>query len=297
LFHYEDDALSPEARWFLWQWERYKGLNEPIELPVRALLAEFKIPLRQGQTTLLELKKAGVIEAIPVAKGRGRPSYRYRVAPWLLTTLQELSNAVPSSSSIIEHISQCDEFTNSITFNTSLQGLAEAAYVTGSTDASKSYEETSFDREPSLLESSKEQAGKDKEHVSVSYPNLFQSHLRKGKLTLANRWLLMVLLARSKTLGVVTDLSFTTLQGLTGMSKNSLQSQLKKAKAMGVIAYHQPGHPGNLLGVSMTSIYQLNLAHSLFGRPESEAVAIYLLPPSLSKNHTDLFHGMIDALM
>ncbi|WP_193091303.1 hypothetical protein [Halomonas colorata] len=290
LFYYEDMQLPIEARWFLWQWERHTGLHASIEATVNALLAQLKMPLRQGQKTLLELKKAGVIEAIPVAKGRGRPSYRYRVAPTLLATLKALPNEEISLSDRIEYISHYDPLAVSVPAKAPSQNVAKV------TVSSASHEEASAHAESSSPEPSGDDKEKTKLPLSVRQPNLHHSHRRKEQLTRANRLVLMVLLARSEVPGIVTDLSLITLQRLTGMSTSQLAGQLKKLKTLGIIAYHQPGQAGMLLGKRMTSIYLLNLAHPLLGNPESNVVALYFPTPSRNVG-TELNHGLIDALM
>lgn len=276
LFYYEDIQLPAEARWFLWQWERYTGLHTPIDATVNDLLARLKMPLRQGQKTLLELKKAGVVEAIPVAKGRGRPSYRYSVASTLLATLKALPNEEPPLSDLIEYISQYEPLTVSVSTKAPSQDVEKA--------------------KASLQGPSENDKEQKKLPLSVREPNLNHSHRRKKQLTRANRWVVMVLLAHSEVPGIVTDLSHITLQRLTGMSTSQLAGQLKKLKKFGVIAYHQPGQAGKLLGKRMTSIYSLNLAHPLLGKPEINAVSLYFPTPS-ENLATELNHGLIDALM
>ncbi|RUR34071.1 hypothetical protein ELY33_02300 [Vreelandella andesensis] len=292
LFYYEDINLPIEARWFLWQWERYTGLHAPIDGTVRALLTHLKMPLRQGQKTLLRLKNEGVIEAIPVAKGRGRPSYRYRVSPTLLSTLKALPNEEPSLSDRIDYISQYDPLA------VSLPAKASSKYVAKVTASSAGHEETSTHAESSSQGSTGEYGEKTKIPLSVRQPNLHHSHRRKEQLTRANRWVLMVLLARSEVLGILTDMGLITLQRLTGMSSSQLAGQLKKLKTLGVIAHHQPGQAGKLLGKRMTSIYVLGLSHPLLGKPESNSVKLIFPTPPPSKNAaTELNHGLIDALM
>ena len=290
LFYYEDVQLPTEARWFLWQWERYTGLHTPINATVNALLAQLKMPLRQGQKTLLELKKEGVIEATRVAKGRGRPSYRYRVAPTLLATLEALPNEEPSLSDRIEYISQYDPLAVSVPAKSSSKDVTKA------TASSADHEEASDHAESSSQGSTGDDGGKTKLPLSIRQPNLHHSHRRKEQLTRANRWVLMVLLARSEVPGILADMGLITLQRLTGMSSSQLAGQLKKLKTLGVIAYHQPGQAGKLLGKRMTSIYLINLAHPLLEKRESNAVSLYFPTPSMNVA-TELNHGLIDALM
>ncbi|WP_417420714.1 hypothetical protein [Halomonas sp.] len=291
LFYYEDAQLTTESRWFLWQWERYIGLHAPINATVNSLLAQLKMPLFQGQKTLLDLKKTGVIEATPITKGRGRPSYRYHIEPTLLATLKALPNEEPSLSDRIDYISQYDPLAVSVPAKVSSKDVAKV------TASSAGYEEPSAHEEPSSQEATGDDGEQTKLPLSVRQPNLHHSHRRKEQLTRANRWVLMVLLARSEVPGILTDMSLITLQRLTGMSSSQLAGQLKKLKALGVIAYHQPGQAGKLLGKRMTSIYSLDLANPLLGKPESNAVKLIFPTPPRKSVATELNHGLIDALI
>lgn len=286
LFYYEDTNLSAEARWFLWQWEYHIGLYEPIEGTVKAVLSHLKMPLRQGQKTLLELKNAGVVYAAPITRGRGRPSYRYSIAQMLLSTLQGLPNEAPLSTEYIEHISQYDPLPVGGPAREADQGIANVGACSVDHKAIT----------PSSLTQQESDEEQTKVPLSVRQPNLHHSHQRKEQLTRTNRWLLLVLLARSDMPGIVTDLSNIKLQRILGMSTNQLTSQLRKLQKLGVMAHYQPGQAGKLLGKRMTSIYQLDLSHPLLGHPDKVSTSLYY---PLSRTHiaTELNYGIIDALM
>lgn len=83
---------------------------------------------------------------------------------------------------------------------------------------------------------------------------------RKETLTLANSWLVAVLLAHMDSAGQVTTLSYVDLMALTGMSRSRIQSQIKKLSVMGML-HHQPGSMRAVMGTRPCSIFTLSLHH------------------------------------
>ncbi|WP_447554697.1 hypothetical protein [Vreelandella sp. EE22] len=290
LFYFESTDLTSEARWFLWQWERRIGLHKPFDGTVKDLLSHLKMSVKQGQKTLLEMKKNGVIETASVIKKVGRPSYRYCIAKTMLETLKNLRSEAPLLSDFIEHISEYDPPVAGDTGNERDQDKANSVSLsvyneTALIDSTLLFNKTSDENEKII-----------KLPLPIRQPNLYHSHQRKERLTQSNRWLLLVMLARSEVPGIVTNLSNAKLQRLTGMTANQLASQIKKLKTLGIILDHQTGQAGKVLGERMISIYQLDLSHSLLGRPNSKVLTLY--SPILNNNtFTELSHGLIDAMI
>ncbi|MCE8024104.1 hypothetical protein [Billgrantia aerodenitrificans] len=131
----------------------------------------------------------------------------------------------------------------------------------------------------------------------ASNSNLLSPDERRCRLTAANRWLIAVLLAHADGSGRVTGLSYTRLGHFTGMSRIQLQSQISKLRAQKVLAYHQPGRLGRLLGCQMTSIFVLDLDHRLI-RPESrtEMGVILLSRHGGKQEKRTVINGMVEAL-
>lgn len=98
------------------------------------------------------------------------------------------------------------------------------------------------------------------EKAASSGDGLREGKARKETLTLANSWLVAVLLAHMDRAGQVTTLSYTDLMALTGMSRSRVQSQIRKLSAMGVL-HHQPGSMRAVMGTRPCSIFTLNLRH------------------------------------
>ncbi|QNU63675.1 hypothetical protein [Vreelandella titanicae] len=121
--------------------------------------------------------------------------------------------------------------------------------------------------------------------------------IRRSRLTLPNRWLLMVLLAHADTPSVVTRLGISKMRHLTGMSRARIDRQLKKLRDLGLIAHHQPGRYSFQASVRKTSIYLLNLTHPLMGEVNREFINICYLPSSAQNKRTGLVDGIVDAVM
>ncbi|WP_189464266.1 hypothetical protein [Vreelandella hamiltonii] len=130
---------------------------------------------------------------------------------------------------------------------------------------------------------------------------------RRSRLTLPNRWLLMVLLAHADTPGVITSLGISTIRHLTGMSRSRIDRQLKKLVDLGIVAHHEPGRYSHQAKKRKTSIYLLDLAHPSFGKHTRTPITI-VSPPSSTKpevtestkgeiKRTELVGGIVDAVM
>lgn len=133
--------------------------------------------------------------------------------------------------------------------------------------------------------------------VASSGDGLRTGEQRRTTLTLANAWLLAVLLAHMDRAGQVTTLSYGDLVALTGMSRNRLQSQVKKLITMGVI-HHQPGPPKAVLGTRPCSIFTLQLAHDVIqNAPRKRAGIVFLSTKSRAQAREDchVVNGMVDA--
>jgi hypothetical protein len=124
--------------------------------------------------------------------------------------------------------------------------------------------------------------------------NLLSAKSRKSRLTLANRWLIAVLLANAETPGRVSGLSYTRLGHLTGMSRNQLQSQIGKLLEQGILAQHQPGRLGHFFGNQMTSIFLFNVEHHLFSQDNHMSIVLWLLSPG--EPNRSIVGGLVEAL-
>lgn len=100
---------------------------------------------------------------------------------------------------------------------------------------------------------------------------------RANMLVPATYWLLGVLLAHAETPGSVRGLSYGRLVVLTGMTRERLKSQLAKLKSLGVISGHEPGVLKRKEGVSIRSVYALNLEHPLLLGEESVGLKLMVM--------------------
>ncbi|MCO7229881.1 hypothetical protein NH398_11660 [Halomonas sp. CnH100-B] len=120
---------------------------------------------------------------------------------------------------------------------------------------------------------------------------------RRSRLTLPNRWLLMVLLAHADTPGVITSLGISKMRSMTGMSRSRIDRQLKKLVDLEIIAHYQPGRYASQANARRTSIYLLNLAHPLFRRFKAKPFSIMSFSQPTEPKQTELVGGIVDAAM
>ncbi|GEM_PF-3921075 len=263
LLHHADVNLTAEARWLLLQWERRLGLEEGFTGTLQAMYEVLGMTYAQGRRAWKSLMSAELIEGEPVSASprRGRSRKRYAIV-----------------ASFREQWRTAD-----------MDRRGSDTAVPGEDDA----ERADAIHGPEIRALMDAVAGTDDEERATD--NLMTGEQRKQHLMLTNRWLLMVLLAHAKVPGIVTELSYAAMQRLTGMSVSGLKSQLQKLQRLGAIADYQPGQKGMVLGKRMTSIYQLNLAYPLLGKPDSEIVALYF-PTTHDDYRVTLLHDFIDAL-
>lgn len=84
--------------------------------------------------------------------------------------------------------------------------------------------------------------------------------VKRGKLSVTNRLLVAVMLAKADRFGVVSSLGLSEMRRATGLSNDRLTYRLSRLLAIGVIRFCVHGATGrHLLGVTR-SVYGLNLA-------------------------------------
>lgn len=282
LLYHEDPTLTPEARWLLWKWARRIGLDQAKTCSVRELLEQLGMTLRQGKTTLESLKEEGIIVATKQPNGRGRPCHQYRVAYDLQEQLVSLSCPEPLLMGDVERLG---EFSRASDWD-----IPDQVQVCTN---------TSENCEPNVTTELTLALPKDgdlKKASTTSNSNLLDGQARKARLTLANRWLLMVMLAHADENGAVMGLTQARLQRLSGLSLNRLNNQRRKLRDLGIIIRYQPGYTGRVLGHRLNSIYHLALDHALIGRPLQSAIQVELLPSPSEDHNTSIVEVIIHAL-
>lgn len=282
LLYHEDPTLTPEARWLLWKWARRIGLDQAKTCSVRELLKQLGMTLRQGKTTLESLKEEGVIVATKQPNGRGRPCHQYRVAYDLQEQLASLS--CPEHP-LMRDVERLGEFSR-----------ASDCDIPDQVKVCTNPSENSEPNVTTELTLALPKDGDLKEALTTSYSNLLDGQARKARLTLANRWLLMVLLTHADENGAVMGLSQARLQRLTGLSLNRLNNQRCKLRDLGVMIRYHPGYTGRVLGLRLHSIYYLALDHVLIGRPPQPAIQVELLPTPSDHRNTSIVEVIIHAL-
>ncbi|WP_286976438.1 hypothetical protein [Pseudomonas sp.] len=100
---------------------------------------------------------------------------------------------------------------------------------------------------------------------------------KSNRLSVSNRWLLVVLVSYADGLGVVRDLGMSTLRQLTGMGEVKLKSQLRRLVELGLIRSYVPGVSSAVFtDAKVSSIYFLNLSHPFLGL-QSDGCAVLVL--------------------
>ncbi|SFT80045.1 hypothetical protein [Halomonas saccharevitans] len=266
-------SLSPETRWWLWQWSRHIGLDRPVTCSLRTLPDRLQVPDSQGQATLRSLKASGWIEATPAPnKGRGRSCETYRVAPSLVAKLAALPQPSVPLADCIESVSGWEA-----SGDKAVDDVTTAVKMTPIDGGSKRRALETLSDSELPMDGSDNGGGDGSVLLSPLPPNLRKGHARKYQLTSANRWLVMVLLAHADSAGQVIGLGFSELKSLTGMGRSRLHSQLSKLKRLGLLGHYQPGRMG--LGGRRTSLFTLNLSHPAFGRRDRLCVDLLIWTP------------------
>lgn len=243
LLYYEDENLSIEARYFLWQWAHHIGFNNFWSDTSLSLYETLFLSPYKAKKAISNLKKTGILEVKSQHTGeRGRPAYIYSIAPSFQQALAYLPSTLPILSSYLQYV-----MTNMV-----------------STSAPCSI--PLVDSHPY---SKKERARA-------------QAHARKNQLTMANGWALAVLLVHADNAGIVNTLGEKRLRALTGLTSSGLNSQRKKLIDRGVIARYVPGSAKKRQGTRLTSVYLLNLSHPDVVAPKGNDVCI-TMPAILSK--------------
>lgn len=286
-------SLSPETRWWLWQWSRHFGLDRPVTCSVRTLLTRLQVPGRKGQATLKSLKASGWIEATSTPnKGRGRTCYTYRVSPSLVAKLAALPQPSVPLADCIESVSGWEA-----SGDKAMDDVTTAEKMTPIDRGSQRRALSTLSDGELPMDGSDDGGDDGSVLLSPLAPNLRKGHARKYQLTSANRWLVMVLLAHADRAGQVIGLGVSALKSLTGMGRSRLHSQLSKLKRLGLLGHYQPGGMG--LGGRRTSLFTLDLSHPAFGR--RDRLCVDLLIVTLSRKDTPLppmtvINGQAEAL-
>ncbi|QTP56333.1 hypothetical protein HNO51_17565 [Billgrantia sulfidoxydans] len=261
LLRYQDSTLTPEARWLLWRWARCIGLDQSVDCSVRELLKRLAMTSRQGQPALNLLNKEGAIIRDSKPVGRGRPSYEYRLSPELLEYLAENADAEPVLGAEIDRIG----------------------------DPANDMDDAATD----------EPAGEQEANEDDASPanNLLDGETRHSRLTLSNRWVLMVLLAHANENGTVMDMPDLHLQKLTGLSPNRWRSQRRKLHDLGMLARYQRGRPAKWNGQTLPVVHHLNLGHPYLSRPSKPVVQVVLRPSHPIQTDTSRTEASVTALL
>ncbi|NWN92878.1 MarR family transcriptional regulator [Marinobacter adhaerens] len=114
------------------------------------------------------------------------------------------------------------------------------------------------------------------------------------KLTPANCWLLMVLLAHAEAPGIITGLSQRQLASATGMTKERVRAQLAKLRTLGIIVRSEPGIKREHGAINLCSYYELDLTHPVL-MGESSVVANTCIITSENPGETDSLSGFYEA--
>lgn len=246
LLYYENENLPPDARWLLWQWSYRLGLMNAWTGTLLSLYQKLHFSSHKGKSAMSALQAQGVIETTP-QPAKGRGRPGY------------IYRITPSFHQALARLSDTQPGLFAY-----LQHLMETPL------------QTDIPSTPIL----------DNEEQAGSHSQLSQAHARKNRLTIANRWVLTVLLAYADEHGAVTSVSQTQLQRLTGLAPSRWYSQRNKLMEMGLIARYFPGSAKKVRGVALNGVYLLDLTHPWVAMIKKADVKM-ILSPKREKHHED----------
>lgn len=233
--------IGPEAKFLLLALALHFRGRTPEPVSIEDLARQLVLPLRDVSKALAELVEVSLLTTHQDATRRGRPKRIF-----------EINQACVKKYEIAE-----GSITNS--------NLELAQYVI--TAESIKAEMVRFPSQSALLDiKNKPEAGDGIDTDPLS---------RAGKLSLANRLLLAVLLSRSDEFGVVSDLGRAELCALVGLQFPSLPQRLRRLVELGFIRRHVPGIASPVFSEKLKSIYILNLNHQQIS-PSKDCASVLL---------------------
>ncbi|HEJ3304597.1 TPA: hypothetical protein SL365_002800 [Pseudomonas aeruginosa] len=228
----------PDTKFFFISFWKSYGAATPKPCSLKQLAEDLGLPVQAVSKAVAQLVEMAVLRVITQPEGKGRPRCTYEMSKGVQSDLRDIEERMLNHPGLVEHI---------------LGGERIRAIWSGwKGDA------------PTALEPGTRSRGEKR-----------VAPVRAGKLSLANRLLIMVLLSRADPFGVVRGLSSKELCLLTGMNDAALKQRLRRLTELGFIRRHIPGLASPVFAEKLKSVYLLNLNHLQLS-PACDVVSVVL---------------------
>ncbi|TWC11958.1 MULTISPECIES: hypothetical protein [unclassified Pseudomonas] len=216
--------VDHDSKFVLLAFWRCYGAATPQRCSVKQLAEDLRLPAQAVSKSLAQLVKVEVLTVSTQPEGKGRPKCIFEVSEGAQSQLREIKERRLRHPELLERLLRGERIR--ATWSGWKEGL-------DSTSASNP-------------DSREEKRG---------------APVRMGKLSLANRLLLMILVGHADPFGVVRGVSSRELCFMAGIEVDCLKQRLRRLTALGFIRRHIPGIASSIFAKKLTSIYLLNLNH------------------------------------
>lgn len=229
---------DPDVKFFFIAFWQHYGAATPKPCSLKQLAEGLKLPVPVVSKAVAQLVEITALRVVTKPEGKGRPRCTYEMSKAIQSDLRGIEERTLNHPGLIEHV---------------LGGERIRAIWSGWKDDA-----------PTAMES--DTRSRDEKRVAP---------VRAGKLSLANRLLLMILLSHADPFGVVRGLSSKKLCLLTGMNDAALKQRLRRLAELGFIRRHIPGIASPVFAEKLKSVYWLNLNHLQLS-PAEDVVSVLL---------------------
>ncbi len=229
---------DPDAKFLLIAFWKHYGSVTPKPRSQKQLAEDLRLPVQAVSKAVAQLVDVGVLRVVTQPEGKGRPRCTYEMSKAIQSALRDVEERTLNHPGLVKHV---------------LGGERIRAIWSGWKDDAPTAKELNT-------------RSRDEKRVAP---------VRQGKLSLANRLLLMILLSHADPFGVARGLSSKELCLLTGMDAASLKQRLRRLTELGFIRRHIPGIASPVFAEKLKSVYWLNLNHLQLS-PADDVVSVLL---------------------
>lgn len=232
---------EPDAKYLLARFAQCLENDESVGSGVKGVAKRFGLSDRQVSSSLKVLKGCDVLTTSRVRNRRGRPTETHR-----------LHDGFVSGCLMRDQSGELQEGCAQPVFNEAHKALIVRLLQ---------------------FEASKMNGGSTVPQQSLSTAEL-RAKRQPGRLSIANRVLLSVLLCYADRFGVVRDVGSSVLQKATGLNQQRLKRRIDQLIAQGLIRACIPGATGSALFKKIQSTYYLNLQHPELSSHAAPAILV-----------------------
>lgn len=229
---------DPNAKFLLIAFWNHYGAVTPKPRSLKQLAEDLRLPVQAVTKAVAQLVEMAALRVVTQPEGKGRPRCTYEMSQAIQSAVRDVEERTLNHSGLVRHVLGGERI--------------RAIWAGWKADA------------PTAKGPSARSRG-DKRAPPV----------RAGKLSLANRLLLMILLSHADPFGVARRLSSKELCLLTGMNDAALKQRLRRLTELGFIRRHIPGIASPVFAEKLKSVYWLNLNHLQIS-PTDDVVSVLL---------------------